>query len=200
MLEGQCEFLLGPFFTLWFAHPLRPELLMCSIRISLYLSLNTVRVLPDLSLDLGVELLEAISSCILKSGSPLAELTLKAIVSFLLQDAHMLVNVDTEDTVSMDLGIIFALVVSLLKSWEAPLLVGDVESSVTSTLKAAKHSVTGGCVHQSDIEDSLEWPSVLFVLRNIVKSSVDLVDSLVSVVHVELLKQTAGQQKTCAVS
>ena len=80
---------------------------------------------------------------------------------------------------------------------------GDVESTVTSSLEYSVNSVSDGGSDESDIEDGLERSLVLVVClgkgSNIVVLSINGLSTLVESVEPELLEQSSGNEETSAV-
>jgi hypothetical protein len=86
-------------------------------------------------------------------------------------------DVETEDVISVFLGVVdtdglalgndftslTGLSGSLLEviSWESLGVVGNVDTSINSTLKSTENSATGGSSDETNIEESFEWSSVL---------------------------------------
>jgi len=110
-------------------------------------------------------------------GRPLRELFLESTFIFLLELVHIGLDVETEDVFSVFFGVVLTngltfgnnftslsgLGSSLLEviSWESLGVVGNVDTSVNSTLEGSENSASGGGSNETNIEESLEWSSVL---------------------------------------
>jgi len=110
-------------------------------------------------------------------GRPLRELFLESTFIFLLELVHIGLDVETEDVFSVFFGVVLTngltfgnnftslsgLGCSLLEviSWESLGVVGNVDTSVNSTLEGSENSASGGGSNETNIEESLEWSSVL---------------------------------------
>lgn len=70
--------------------------------------------------DFGHQFLNRLGVVLLEALVPLGELLLESLVGFLLESLHVLVNVDSEDSVSVDLGVEGGLLAVLVlgESWE----------------------------------------------------------------------------------
>ena len=140
-------------------------------------SLNSVGVLSDFLVNLLVKSFNVVNLGLLESGSPLAELLGELILVGLCEVIHITLDVETEDVFSVFFGVVLTngltfgnnftslsgLGSSLLEviSWESLGVVGNVDTSVNSTLEGSENSASGGGSNETNIEESLEWSSVL---------------------------------------
>lgn len=134
-------------------------------------------------------------------GRPLGELFLESALIFFLELVHIGLDVETEDMFSVFFGVVLTngltlgnnftslsgLGCSLFEviSWESLGVVGNVDTSVNSTLEGSENSASGGGSNETNIEESLEWSSVLVdtFLSDIEEFSVSRFDSLVELGH-----------------
>jgi len=138
----------------------------------------------------------------LEVSIPLAELSLESVLIRVLQVLHVLFNVDTEDSFSVDLSIVSFLVSFRAKSWESLGGVGNVETTVASTLEATEDTVTGGSSDETNIQNSLEGSSLVFlvVLLDIVVLTIDLLGTSVNLVQTSLGEESSGGKETSGVA
>jgi len=170
-------------------------------------------VLSDLSVDVLVEGSEVLDLGGGESLLPAGELLVEELLVLLLELFVVLLDVLTEDVLSMfvsvergGLVVITFLLASLALggnlngntvSGESLLVVRDVETTITSTLQGAENSVSGGGADKTDIEVGLERTSVfLDVVQNTEELSVDLGGTLVHVSHFLLGEETTGGEET----
>lgn len=113
-----------------------------------------------------------------------------------LELGHVLVNVGSNDSFSVNLVAFSGSISFLLVSRVFLDSVGDIESSITSSLQHTKDSGSVGSGLESNIEDTLEWSSVSDILSGIIVGSINLLDSFIGVVEVNLLQQSSGEKKT----
>ena len=90
---------------------------------------------------------------------------LSPLVIFLLQTLHVLGNVTTENILLQHLGIQF--LAFWVVTWEALLIVGDIETAVTSTLESTEHTGAGGGSLETDIEVDLERSGGIFIFEGL---------------------------------
>lgn len=108
-------------------------------------------VTEDSSLDLGVEGFYTGRLGGLETFIPLRELLHVFFITVFLQGFHVLVNMNTEDSVSVDLGIIGLVLTILDIARELVGGMGNKESTITSTFHHTEHFVTSGGVDQTHI-------------------------------------------------
>ena len=130
---------------------------------------------------------------------PTSELFLEAL-RLTFDEIVVLLDVDSEDVLTMlissedslSLGggsILLLLLASIFfnllhaVSWESLHIVRDVETAVTSSLHGSEDTISGSCANETDIEVCLEWPSLANMVLNGVEGSIDLVVSLVHILH-----------------
>lgn len=155
--------------------------------------------------DLGEHGFDGVNSGGLQTGGPFAELSLESFFALFLQLSHVLVDVASEDSVSVGLWVVSPLLglFVLLTSVEVSGVVRDVQSSVTGTLEDGVDSVTDGRVGESDIQNGLEWSSVVGVGlgegSDVVVLSGDFFGSLVHVSESKLGEESSGQKESSGV-
>jgi len=159
-------------------------------------------VLSDLFVDLSVELVNGVNTSLLQVGVPEVELLGVVVFSVILVDLHVVLDVETEDSVSVDLSVVRILFTVSGVSGVSLVGVGDVETTVAGTLQTTENSVTSGGGDQTNIEDSLEGLSLTFlnIAGDVVVSTIDLGGTLVQLVQASLVKESSGQQQTSAVA
>ena len=115
---------------------------------------------------------------------------------------HVILDVDTEDSFSVDLGVVGFLVTFLGETGVSLVGVGDVETTIASTLQATENSVTGGGGDQSDIEDSLEWLSLTFlnIVDDVVVLTIDLLVTSIKLVKTSLVEESSGQKQSSSIA
>ena len=184
--------------------------------VGLLLNLS-IWVLIDGSVDLLVDILAGLSLVGGEALLPLRELGLELGWSLLLELIHVVGNMNTEDVISVDLGVevilgllfltsgLTSLVDDLLdltsvETWESLGSVWDVDTSITGTLKSSEKSGTGSGSGSSNIEVSLEWSLILAVVLNVEVLTIDLVVNGVHGIELDLLQQSSGNEETGAIS
>jgi len=181
------------------------------------LGLNSVWVGDDGLVDLLVEVFAGLDTGGLEALGPLGELSSEFLGIFLLERFHVVLNVDTEDSGSVCLGIEFS--VNLFSSggftslvfdlsnlgsgvtWESLGLMWNVKSSIACSLKDTEESGTSGGSLETNIEKSLEWSLIIIdIIINVEVLSVDIRGGLVEVVESDLFQQSSSEEKTGGIS
>lgn len=179
------------------------ELLVFSLGLVVLLGrFNSIGVLSDFSVDLGEELFDGVNLGVLEGLVPLGELLLVSFRTLFLQVFHVGVDVLTEDS-----GLVFFRFVLVLftfffssgETGESGFRVGDVDTTIASTLEDTEDSVTGGSSDQTSIQNSLEGLLVLDVVINVEVSTINLDLTSVQSVQTDLLEQSSSQQETSGV-
>ena len=122
------------------------------------------------------------------------------LIVLLLEGLHVLRNVATEDVLLQDLS------VELLRLWveagETLLVVGNVDTTVGSTLKGTEDTRTSRRALETDIEVALEWPRSILVVEGLGQrdGAIRLLLALVLVSEAELGQGAASAEKTGRVS
>jgi len=163
--------------------------------------------------DRLVEFLEFLA---LESLLPLRELLVELLGRFFLELVVVCLDVATEDVLSVFFGVEgllgFLLVDDLttlvgddlslgdVRAGESLLLVGDVETTIGSTLHGSEDTVSSGGADETDIEVSLEWASLLHVVTDGVVRTVNLLVALVHVSETLVSQESTGAEKASAVS
>lgn len=170
------------------------------------LGLWTVWVSSDSLVGSSVDIFEALS---LEDLGPSGELLVEGSLILFLQLVEVLLDVDSEDVLSVlinaehflsltgFLGLSSSLIglgLSLLdtESWESLLRVRDVESSIAGTLHGSEDTVSSGGAHETNIKEGLEWALLLTTLSNVVVGSIDLAVSSELSVQSLKLKESSG--------
>jgi len=169
--------------------------------------------LADGGMDSGVVILEGLA---VEGLGPSGELLLEDIGLLLLEHVVVLLNVDTEDVLSvlggierglglLNIGGLSTFVgddLSLgdVSSGESLGLVGDVETTVTGTFHGSEDTVTGGGADETDIEESLERSGRVLNGLNVVDVTVNLGGTLVFISELEAGEESSGGEETNTVS
>lgn len=193
---------------------LRSGLDLLTDRLVLASNLNSVGALSDGSVSSLVNISERLS---LEGLLPLRELLFEASRVLRLEKVIILLDVDTENVLKMllsaeilpDLLLLLLSTTLLLASvdlWllhaatgEASVAVGDVETTIASTLHGTENSVSGGGTGETDIEVGLEWLSLGVSISDVVKLTVSLGLANMGSVHLLVLKESTGEKKTSGV-
>lgn len=185
LLMGQ----LGSLVLLALSLPLFLALLGASILVLLK------RVFADGLVGLLVDLLNLTSVDLVLDV--LLELRLVALFIIIGKTLHVLSDVATKDVLAESLGV--ELLALNVVTGEAVLGVGDVDTTVRSTLHGTEDTVTGGGADKTNIEESLEGAAGSLVgldgLSKLVLT-VGLLDTSEVLVETELLESTAGEEQT----
>jgi hypothetical protein len=167
-----------------------------------------------------VNLLVDFLACLgLESGHaflPLGELSGEFGSVFLLQFVHVSSNVTSIDSVSKDLWLVRRsslltftslssfvgndLNLSFGVTWESLGVMGNVNTSIASSLKDTEDSGTSGGSLDSNIHKGLEWSLVLDVSVDVVEFSIDFGVSFVHIRETDLLEESSSEKETSAVS
>ena len=86
-------------------------------------------------------------------------------VILLLQTLHVLSDVTTENVLLQHLSI--QLLAFWVITWEALLVVGDIETAVTGALESTEHTGTGGGSLETNIEVDLERSGSIFIIEGL---------------------------------
>lgn len=173
-------------------------------------------VLSDLSVDVLVEGSEVLDLGGGESLLPAGELLVEELLVLLLELFIVLLNVLTEDVLSMfvsvergGLVVITFLLASLALggnlngntvSGESLLVVRDVETTITGTLHGTEDSVTSGGADETDIEVSLERASLVLLVVDVVELAVSLINTLELGIDLLVLKKSTGEEEAGGVS
>jgi len=166
----------------------------------------------DVSVNLLVEILEFTSlECLLPSG----ELLVEALGVLTLEHVVVALDMFSKDVsavlsgVELGLGLLSLDLLTTLtgdnlglddvEAGESLVLVGDVETTIGSTLHGTEDTVTGGSADETNIEVSLEWTSILHVITDGEVRSINLGVSLVHIGETLVSKESTSAQETNAV-
>ena len=186
---------------------------------SLLCLLGSLGVLSDLSMNLLVEGLEGGSLGLGEEGVPSLELLGVFIFVVLLEEIHVVLNVSSEDVISVLLGVVRDGLGGLLsnglssltggglglldvESGESLGVVGDEDATVDGSLKGSEDSVSSGGSDETNIEEGLEGSSLLLdevLLVEVEEFSISSLDSLVVGVHAEVSEESSGKEETSGV-
>lgn len=174
------------------------EFSVFSLGVLLSFSSNSFGVLSDFSVDLGVQGFNGGNLGVLQVLFPKAELSGQVIS---LQALSVVIDVDTEDSFSVDLGVVFIRFTFFFgfgETGESLFRVGNPDSAISSSLEGTENSVTGGGSNETSIEDGLEGSSFFVDLffTDVVAGGIDLFVTLVEGIHLQLFKQSSGDQET----
>mmetsp|Transcript_9612 Transcript_9612/g.14526 ORF Transcript_9612/g.14526 Transcript_9612/m.14526 type:complete len:276 (-) Transcript_9612:118-945(-) len=161
-------------------------------------------ILTDLLVNSLVKFLQTISLNIL--GKVRRELLLVLGVIFLLEVLHVLTNVSSEDALTVHVRVVLLGVTVITR--ESLLGMGDVKSTIGSTLQGTEDTASSGGGLAPNIEKGTEGTLVLVDLINVVGSlsnrgrdyiSIDLVITLINIIQTNLLEETTSAQQSSAV-
>ena len=112
---------------------------------------------------------------------------------------HVLGDVATEDVLLQDLSI--ELLGLWVVAWEALLVVGDVDTTVGSTLEGTEHTRTSRRALETDVEVALERPGSILVVKGLGhgEGAIGLLLTLVLVGKAKLGQGTASGKETSRV-
>jgi len=115
---------------------------------------------------------------------------------------HIFFNVTTENSFSVDLGVVNFFTTIVGVSRESSGGVGNVETSVASTLKATKDSVTSGGSDETDVQNSLEWSLFLVLVSffDIVVFTIDLGVTSIEFIQTSLVEESSGNEETSSIT
>ncbi len=160
----------------------------------------------DLLMDFGVEGLKSLDLVGFEALDPAAELLFVLGSVRFLELVHVDLDVRAEDLVSVLLATIG--LVGVLSLLLFPLLVGtgvppggmrDVKTSIAGALQAPEDPRSGRGPGEPDIEHGHEGPALLEVLIGLPVLSGGLFESLVQLVHAELLQESPREKKPGAI-
>jgi len=100
----------------------------------------------------------------------------------------------SENSISVDFGIINSVVSIFLLSWEFVGVMWNIESSISSSFQGSENSVSYGGIGKTDIKNSFEWSSFSLGLIGAEKFSVDGGLSGVHFFKGGLFKQSSGAE------
>merc|ERR1719394_704218 len=127
-----------------------------------------------------------------------AEVLLVSLFILLLEAGHVVGHVDSEDVLTVNISVqLLALVVV---SWEPLLGVGNVHSSVNSSLQGSENLGSCGSPGETHIKTGTEGSGSTILILDVEHGSVNVGVSLVDRVQLELLQSSSGQEKAGAVS
>jgi len=118
------------------------------------------------------------------------------ILSF--NSSHVVFNVSSEDVLSQNFSVKF--VALFIISNESRLAVGDLNSSISSSLKDGKDLASSGGSSKSNIQKSKEWSGSVSKWLNVVVLSVDGGVSLILISKVQFGESSSGEQQSNSIS
>jgi hypothetical protein len=116
------------------------------------------------------------------------------------EGGHVVIDMATEDSVSVDLGVIGGSFGVFSESGEFFGGVGDIKTSVTGSFKSSENSVSDSGVGKTDIEDGFEGSSFVDVFFNGVVFSIDGLLSRVQFFELGLGQDSSGKEKSSGIS
>lgn len=131
------------------------------------------------------------------SGNVAGKLALVRFIVFLDEVLHVLLHVNAVDVVAQQLGI--GLLLGTVVAGEAGLGVRDRKTAINSALEGTKDARASGGALEATVEEGLEGAGSVIDRLDRKVLSVGLGAALVLLMHAELGKQAAGQQKPGAV-
>ena len=184
----------------------------------LLVGLDSLGSLSDLGVHLLVEGLEGGDLSLGEGGVPVGELFLVQVLVLFLEAVHVGLDVGTEDVVSVLLGVVGTADLAFLGNSLSSLaggdlllldvvageplgVVGHVDASVDCTLEGAEDSVTGGGSDQADVEEGLEWASVLVdtFLVDVEEFTIGRFNTLVDFSHAELGEEASTGEEASGI-
>jgi len=155
------------------------EFLVVSVGVGLGLGLSENGVGSDGGVDLGEELFEGGHFGFGQAFRYLGELQFESVRIVGLQLLHVVIDMDSENSVPVDLGIIRSVISIHSVPGESLGAVGHVEASVAGSLEGSEDSVSHGGVGESHVQHRLEGSSFRLVFVHVVVFSVHRVSSRV---------------------
>jgi len=150
---------------------------------------NSFGVLSDFSVNLGEQGFNSLnlsgSQGLFNSG----ELSLEIFRGVFLKFGHVVINMNSEDSFSVDSSIILVSRIGILgESGESLLVVGDIESTIRGSFHGSEDSLSDSGVDNSDIEEGFEGSLFLDVIVNSEQFSINSGLSFIHVVELSLFK------------
>jgi len=171
-------------------------------------------VLSDTGVGSLVQRLEGFAT---KGLLPLAELLLEGAWVILFEQIVVLLHVDAHDVFEMLLGredglglLLLLLGTALLlanlnlrflpsESREALIVMRHVEAAIAGALHGSENAVTGGRSHETDIEVSLEWSPLVFLIFDVVMLAIGVLLALELGVNLFVLEEATGEKQASGV-
>merc|ERR1719215_113081 len=150
-------------------------------------------VLTDGSVGLGVQGLQVVRSKV--SLEVLAEVSTEFLLILFLHEPHVVGNMTTNNVGTEGLSVQGTLSISN----KALGGVGNIQTTVSSSLQRSENLSTGGGAGKTDVKEGLEGATGVVITLNMVLLTKSLFRSRVQLVKAEVLQMTAGQQQTSAV-
>merc|ERR1719281_2056458 len=181
--------------------PVAGHLVALANRLVTALLLLRERVLTDLLVDFGVQILEGVA--VLAIGNVRRVDLLVLLLILLLERLHVLRHVATEDALLVEVRIVLALVVARGRLVARELLrrVRDVEAAVGRTLEHREDLRANRGALQADVQDGLERPAIaVVVVLNVELLAIHFLLPLEGVREPNLVKHAAREEKPDAVA
>jgi len=96
----------------------------------------------------------------------------------------------------MNFGVIDNIVSIFFISGEFVIVVGNIETSISSSFKSSENSVTNGGVSKTNIKNSFERSSVRNILMGRIVFSIDGALSWVQLFKGSLFKESSGEEES----
>jgi len=107
---------------------------------------------------------------------------------------------DSENSISVDFGIINSVVTIFLVSGESVSVMGNIETSISSSFKGSEDSVTDGGIGKTNIKNSFKWSSFSSILISREEFSINCGLSRVHFFKRSLFKESSGTKKSGGIS
>lgn len=202
MFQSNGEFLLDSGFSGLGVLSVASVFLVGSVGVSLHSLLGESGVLADTFESLSVKVFDGFNLGGLEGLDPFGEVELVFFGVAFLHFVHVVVDMNTEDSVSVHFGVVgFVLVGILGESGETLGVVGDVQTSVNGTFQSTENTVTGGGGDQTDVQHSLEGLlTVHVVVVHGVVFTVNFLLAFILLVQLVFLEESAGAEETSGVA
>ena len=158
-------------------------------------------VLADVFVSLGVQSFNRFNLGGLQALSPLRELLLEFFLTLFLKLVHVVVNMNTENTISVDFGFIGVVLVFILVGTRETLgVMRDIQTTIDGSLKGTEDTVTSGSGDQTNIQNGLEGVlAVHVVVDHGVVFTVDFSLAFVLFVQFVFLEKSTGTKETSGI-
>lgn len=158
-------------------------------------------VFADLFMGLGIHGFDRLSLGSFQALSPLGELFVKVFLTLFLELIHVVINMNSENTVSVDFGIISVLLIIIsIGSRETLGVVRNIHSTVNSSLEGTEDTVTSGSGHQTNIQNGFERVfAIHIVVDHGIVFSVDFSLALVLFIQFVFLEKSTGAEKSSGI-
>lgn len=163
---------------------------------------NKSEILLDSFENLLHKLLNSLDLVVFKALVPLGKLSVVSLLRLGLELLHVLINMGSEDSVPVGLGLVGLLlgITVFGETWELLNRVRNVKTSVSGSLENTEDSVSDGWSDESDVKDAGEGSSVSDLgSRNIIVISIDLLVTLIGLVQLERSEDSSGKEQSSSI-